>query len=119
MKCILHSDAGDMLPRASFSQSRLYHSKEGTGFLYCTGCEERLGRLKGQVEKTKYKCTCKKSTHNPSDEKCPLFALRGNWPGKDYHKRDARVTKDDVRFLNRLPRHNRPSSWWYRLLGQL
>ena len=118
-KCILHSETGDHLPRADFSKNRLGHRREGTGFLYCIRCEERLKSLKDRLEKTKYKCACKKLSHNPSFEKCPLFAQRGNWPGKDFRSREEHVSVDDGSFLNRLPKQNRQSNWWYKLLGKL
>ena len=111
---MLHAEGGEKLARNKFSKGRLCHKKEGKGFLYCIACEAKVNLLKERLAETQYKCDCKIS-HNPSSEKCSLFAPRGNWPGRDLPLK-KRVTQEDVAFLNRLPSNNHQSNWWYKKL---
>ena len=69
---------------------------------------------------TKIKCTCPGQCHQAAREECAVFGRRlvHTWPGKEDQGRGREaVTLEDVRFLDRLPRHPM-HGWWHKLWGR-
>ena len=124
LKCSRHSDAGEMLPRSSFSRTTLTKIGRSNCFA-CNDCSTRLAALKTHFEdkddkgrvwhKTKNVCSCKRFMHDPVNERCPL-RQQTVWPGSDFPGRLA-TTRSDVEFLDRCPLTSN-YAWWHKRMGR-
>ena len=82
-----------------------FHRRLKLQCLQCDGAaEERVRKLRKQLQKSKRKCTCHCRIHQ---QKCPLTPVifgERRWPGSD-----GAISADDRKFLDEL---NPPPAWW-------
>ena len=98
-----------------FNQNLLHHLKyHQRQKLQCMQCaaaaEERVARLRKQLQKSKRKCTCHCRMHK---QKCPLTPVifgERRWPGSD-----GAISADDRTFLDEL---QPPPAWWSKAWGR-